>query len=184
MTATIEIQNKIQELFNTNLIGEESSAVKEWDVAKDSNDDYNRQMHYAPRVDVAISPFMINYVTDEEKRKLTIAFNSNHILIERIKEKGETFNNFEYNNNPRCLIAVEIETSGTRKHLVGDITNASILGTVGLIVPTNEKNYRAFKRIMNYLEFAQTNGKMSNNVFKNIILIKSEDLISLLEESQ
>ena len=125
---------------------------------------------------------MINYATDEEKQKLTVAFNKNEILIKKIIEKGETFNNFSYNKNPRCLIAIEIETSGTRKHMIGDITNASILGKIGLIVPTTFDKYKAFNKIMKYLEFAQTNGKIKNNVFKNIILIKHEDLISLLEE--
>ena len=181
MTNTSEIQTKIKDLLNEKLIGEEVSAEKEWDVAHNSQDDYNRQIHYAPRVDIAVRPFMINYLTNPEFARLRSAFIANKELIEKIIETGESFTNFEYNRNPRCLIAIEIETSGTRKHLIGDITNASILGRVGIIVPTNEKNYDAFKRIMNYLEFAQVNGKMSGNVFRNIVLIKADDLINLLE---
>ena len=94
---------------------------------------------------------------------------------------SKNFQDFTYNKNPRCMIAIEIETSGSRKHMIGDLVNASILGKIGLIVPTNDEKYKAFVKIMKYLEFAQENDKMSNNVFKNIVLIKSDDLINLLE---
>ena len=199
MTRTKEIQREIKNLLNSKLTGENVSAIEEWNIAKNSNDDLNFKTHYSPRVDVAAGPFMINRGTPVELEKLNNAFNDNKILIEEIKSNGETFNdlnqsnnptistrsnNFSYNENPRCLIAIEIEHSGQGKHLIGDITNASILGKIGLIVPTTEAKYRSFQRIMKYLEFAQTNEKMRNNVFNNIILIKSEKLIETLERFQ
>ena len=183
MTNTKTIQKRIMELFSQRLT-REAEVKEEWNVAKGRTDDFDRNILYAPRVDVAVGPFMINYATYEEKRRLNTTFESNEQLINKIKERGETFENFEFNKNPRCLIAIEIETSGSKKHHIGDITNASILGKIGLIVPTSEKSYKTFKRIMAYLDFAQRNEKISNNVFKNIILIKSDDLISLLEDVQ
>jgi len=181
MTNTKQIQRRIVNLLSQKLRGEEIEIQEEWNVAKNRTDDFDRNSLYAPRVDIAISPFMINYITDEEKRKLDTAFESNKVLIKKIIENGEKFEQFRYNKNPRCLIAVEVETSGSKKHHVGDITNSSILGKIGLIVPTNVKSYTTFKRIMAYLDFAQRNNKINNNVFKNIILIKSEELIKLLK---
>jgi len=180
MTNTRIIQDKIAKLFSQKLRGE-AKVEKEWNVARNRADNYNPQILYAPRLDVAISPFMINYVNDEEIRRLENAFEANKQLIEKIKEERVTFEKFEYNRNPRCLIAVEIEATGSRKHHLGDIANASILGKIGLIVPMNEKSYRIFHRIMKYLEFAQKNNKTSNNIFKNIVLITSDELVRLLE---
>ena len=182
MTETKAIQEEIERLLNQKLIGEDVLAKKEWKVTKERTDDYDSKINYAPLIDVGVGPFLINYLTYQEKEKLEKAFMENKGLIEKLKQQGEIFENFSYNKNPRCLIAIEVETSGSRKHLIGDITNASIFGKIGLIVPTNDKNYKAFKRIMSYLEFAQKNEKISQNIFKNIVLIKSKDLIELLKE--
>lgn len=180
MTDTKTIQKEIVSLFSKRLNG--VSVIEEWNVAKNRSDDFDRTVLYAPRVDVAIGPFMINAVTKEEKERFDNASESNKQLIDELIEIGEEFKPFEYNKNPRCLIAVEIENSGSIKHHIGDITNASILGKIGLIVPTSEKSYKTFKRIMAYLEFAQKNNKINNNVFKNIVLIKSDTLINHLGE--
>lgn len=181
MTETKAIQQEIKDLLNSRLLGNNVVVKKEWNPAKDATDNYNRQIQYTPLVDVAVGPFMINYVTPEEKEKFEEVNEANRALLELIIREGETFDNFRFNENPRCLIAIEIETSGSKKHLVGDITNASILGKIGLIVPTNDKNYKSFKRIMEYLDFAQRNDKVSKNLFKNIVLIKSKNLIELLK---
>lgn len=182
MTETKQIQKEITGLLNKKLYGNNVSAKEEWDVSKNSGDEYSSREIYAPRVDIAVSPYITGILTSEEINKLENAYIQNKNLIEEIKKKGETFSDFRYNKNPRCLITIEIETSGSRKHLLGDIANASILGKVGLIVPTNDKNYNSFRRIMNYLEFAQTKEKISENIFKNIILIRHSDLIDILKE--
>jgi hypothetical protein len=181
MTQTKEIQTKIKILLNSKFRGEGVFVKEEWNVAKDSHDDLDYNVHYSPRVDIAMGPFMVNIRTDSEIIKLTRAFTKNKVLMEKIKENGKCFDNFDYGNNPRCLIAIEIESSGSTKHLIGDIINASIIGKLGLIVPTNDKNFERFDRIMKYLKFAQNVGKMNNLEFRNIVLIKSEQLISILE---
>lgn len=181
MTETKRIQEEIKNLLNQKLKGEGVSAEKEWSISKESSDDFDRRKDYTPIVDIAVKPFMVNYITPAEKEKIDNAFNLNQELIEKIKAGGKTFENFRYNQNPRCLIAIEIEDSGSRKHLMGDIINASILGKMGIVVPTNNKKYIAFQRIMAYLDFAQKNEKMNGNVFKNIVLIKPEEFMEILK---
>ena len=180
MTETKQIQGEITNLFNEKLKGG-ISAKKEWRVTKERTDGYDGKLLYAPIIDIGIEPFLIHYVTPLEKSKLEKAFSENKILIEKIKRRGKIFDEFEPNMNPRCLIAIEIETSGSRKHLLGDIINASIFGKIGLIVPTNEKNFKSFERIMEYLQFAQKNKKIKNKVLNNVILIKSDELIEVLK---
>lgn len=181
MTDTKKIQQEIETLLNQKLRGENILAKKEWKVTKEHTDGYDSKLLYAPVIDIGVGPFLVNRVSYSENEKMERAFSDNKRLIEQIKSEGETLGDFEYNQNPRCLIAIEVETSGSRKHLIGDIANASIFGKIGLIVPTNDANYKAFKKIIEFLKFAQENKKMHERVFNNIILIKSKKLIELLK---
>ena len=175
---TIEIQNKIKELFESKSF----VAINEWDVAKNATDEYTRSL-YSPRVDLAIGPFNINGDIENNNSSINRFILDNSILITKIKEKGYYFENFDENKNPRCTIAIEIESSGSRKHMLGDIANASILGKIGLVVPTSIKKYQQFVKIMEFLKFAQSNKKINEVIFNNVIIIKSDDLIEILENN-
>jgi hypothetical protein len=63
------------------------------------------------------------------------------------------------NKNPRCFIAIEVERSGSKKHMLGDIVNASALGFIGLIVAWDKDVLRHFLRILRYQVFLESVGK-------------------------
>ena len=85
------------------------------------------------------------------------------------------------NKNPRCLIAIEIEASGTTKHRLGDMVNASLLGKVGIIVPLTEKILNSFLRIADFFHHAECTEKMPPGVFKNILIIKHDKFEEVLD---
>lgn len=119
MTETKFLQEEIETLLNKKLNG--VKAKREWKVTNNRTDGYDPKLLYAPILDIGVEPFLIKRVSPEETQKLDIAFERNKLLIEKIIHEGATFEEFEYNYNPRCLIAIEIETSGSKKHLIKTI---------------------------------------------------------------
>jgi len=85
----------------------------------------------------------------------------------------------ERNKNPRCFLAIELENSGSRKHMLGDVANASILGAIGIVVPLNEKRLRAFRKIREYIVFATKVGKLKAS-FNNVILLNRENFMNVI----
>jgi hypothetical protein len=63
----------------------------------------------------------------------------------------ETFLDFNY--NARCLLCIEIEESGSRKHCLGNLINASALGRIGVLIARNPEILRIFVRQRVYLDF-------------------------------
>lgn len=83
--------------------------------------------------------------------------------------------NSSLNDNPRCLIAIEIENSNKGKHMLGNIINASLLGKVGLIVTLREEFFDAAKNICNYLNGAFERKKIGYNP-SNVAVTRYEEL--------
>ena len=153
----------------------EDNVRKEWDVAKNSQDDFTREL-YCPRLDIAVGPFNIdgnvNWNIEEMERVVHIR----RSFIKRLLNHSETphieIEEFlsNKNQNPRCFLAIEIENSGSSKHMLGDVANVSILGSIGIIVPFNDKKLSLCKRIKQYVGFATEVGK-TNVVFKNVLIL-------------
>jgi len=174
--AAKEVQEKITELLK-NIFNEVN---KEWNAAKNSQDDYNRKI-YCPRLDIAIGPFNINR-NFQDREKILQSIKSKKKIIDKICKEGHLLEfPLKNNNNPRCAIAIEIEYSGSRKHMLGDITNASILGGIGIIVAVGNKKLKQFVKMKGYIDFAVKNEKIKP-IFNNIVIIGSEDLIKILEK--
>lgn len=173
---TGKYQNRIKEslegIFGTN------NVIKEWDVAKNSKENFARNL-YSPRIDIAIGPFNTTIEVENNIAEINRAFNKFHRFIESLKSISVT--RFEdVNENPRCFIAIEIEKKGSRKHMLGDIVNASSIGKVGIIIPWDEKALNAFNRIKEYLEYIKTVRKTSYGP-KNILIIPKKEFKNFLE---
>jgi hypothetical protein len=163
-----------------------SQIEKEWDVAKKSRDAYTRKL-YCPRIDIAVGPFNINRNIYDDNLQIaqTVQHNSSLLraLIKSAEIKPDSIDTFlsNLNRNPRCFMAIEIEKSGTRKHLLGDMANSSIIGAIGIVIPLNKSILNGFKGIQRYIRFA-TEMKKIQSIFNNVLIIKPEKFFSILEK--
>lgn len=148
----------------------------EWSVTKGSSDALRFGATYAPRVDIAVGPF--NTVTHDThiKREEVLAL-ANNPVIKRIIDRAPEF---DFNPNPRCLLAIEIEFSGSSKHMLGDFTNASMMGLVGVVVVPPAKFEKA-ARIYRYVEFIRNVHKAPVELFSNLALFNTNEFLRLIE---
>ena len=86
----------------------------------------------------------------------------------------------QFNENARCLICIEIEESGGRKHCIGNLVNASALGRIGLLIARNETVLRTFLRQRAYLHYLAEVGK---NTFKtkNALVLSEQQFNECLQ---
>ena len=170
----------------SNIFGE-NNVIKEWNVAKDSRDAFTREL-YSPRLDIAVGPFNIDGRIENNKIKIVRTARSKRSFIETMFQYSElptgTLNELlaNRNKNPRCFLAIEIENSGSSKHMLGNIANVSILGSIGVVIPFNNKKLSLCKRIRKYVTFA-TSVKKFEDVFKNVLIINKENFFRILESS-
>lgn len=163
---TEKYQDKITKLLSK--IFGELNVEKEWDVAKKSQDDFTRSL-YCPRIDIAVGPFNITMDVENNIEEINNAHMKFHSFIEGLKIISGT-GLAAYNENPRCFMAIEIEKGRTRKHMLGDIINASSIGKIGIIVPWDDKAYNAFERIKRYLDLKTV--KKTSYGPKNLLIIR------------
>lgn len=165
-----KLKSKLEKIFEPSLV------EKEWGISKRSTDNLRRNKKiYAPRLDVAIGPFNRERGYFDQNRQ-AILNASKHPLVQTIISDYS----ISTNHNPRCLLAIEISFSGSSKHMLGDMANASIMGLVGIII-TNKKNLEKVKRISNYISLVSDLGKTSSNLFNNRVIFLEKDFLRLLD---
>lgn len=151
---------------------------------------------YSPRVDIAVGPYSMtpnNNQTEVYNRLLRLPtintflrgvynFHLLNVGDEWINEI--TIPEFDIlthkNQNARCLLALEIENTSTKKHIMGSMINAASLGRIGIGVAFNESVMRTFLRILNYLAFLK---RVEKNTYDttNFLILTKEQLITLTE---
>lgn len=175
-----------QELVYSSLkrIFGENNAKKEWNVAKNSTDDFIRKL-YCPRLDLAVGPFNIDRKITYNNTEIEKAIRYYRSFIDKMFNNSEqrdgNFDEFlnKRNINPRCFLAIEIENSGTSKHMLGNIANVSIIGSIGVVIPFNDRQLSNCKRIKEYVDFA-TEVKKIKAIFENILVIDKENFLKVL----
>jgi hypothetical protein len=142
----------------------------EWPIGKDAQDALvAHAARYAARVDVAVGPFNVNPGPDAGLRR--------ERLIDPLQR---LFANSQPNRNPRCLLAIEVSFSGTSKHVMGDMLNASAMGLFGLVVG-NEGQTRKALRIQEYLTLLVALRK-TDLLFPNIVVLSTDQFDQLLAD--
>ena len=96
---------------------------REWSSSLGATEALRPDVHrYAPRVDIAVGPFN----TSPGRASMTMGMLPPNL--------AQWFEGMRPNENPRCLLAIEVVYSGSAKHMLGDILNASAIGLFGLVV--------------------------------------------------
>jgi len=155
----------------------------EWDITKNAKDGVKDSLVYAPRLDIAVGPFNITTDNkDEDAYNIRVKANNDELVKAIIKEcKKQHGGRFWGNENPRCMIAIEIELSGSSKHILGDYANASMMGYVGVVI-SSSKNYKKISRVGEYLKDMQMLEKASEGVFSNTVLYTEDEFLALVEK--
>jgi len=151
---------------------------------------------YSPRVDIAIGPFSITPNQNKTGEYNRLLRNENiggflrSVYDFHVENVGEEWLNEitipdfdslkQKNQNARCFIAIEIENTSTKKHIMGSMVNASSLGRIGIGVAYNDSVKRTFLRILNYLAFLK---RVEKNTYDttNFLILTKEQLITLTE---
>lgn len=155
----------------------------EWSVRTDATDKVFDRSTYAPRLDIAVGPFN---VTRERKDDdlASIDEYGRHSFIRWLRAEVARQNNggFYFNPNPRCLLAIELEYTTTSKHILGAITNASLLGAIGVIVGP-AVHIAKIRRIAQYAARLRQVEKAHDDMFANIACFQEDDFLRLLTPS-
>ena len=189
MTAT-EYQNMLTPMMAKKF--ENLEVAKEWRAFKGKN------YQYSPRVDIAVGPFSIKPGSDKMgvynnliktpsiKSFLSSIYNAHKYNI------GDEWKNEVYipdfetimskNQNPRCLISIEIENSSTRKHIMGSMINAASLGKTGIGIAYNEQVLKTFIRILNYMGFLK---RVEKNTYDttNFLVVTKEQFQDIINQN-
>ncbi len=171
-------QKEIHELLKT-IFGNDHACL-EWDIRKGSTDTFSDPETYRPRLDIAIGPF--NNTQDREEKISAINAASSHAVLDKIIKIAteQNYDVFVKNKNPRCLLAIEIEFSGSGKHILGDFTNASMIGLVGVITgPVN--HITKIRRVAEYVRTLRRVEKAPDDLFTNVACLEVDYFIGMLK---
>jgi len=143
-------------------------------VIKDAEDVLKRDpLRYAPRLDLVIGPYNLK-AHDQWKEASQIKKTLFSFRNDNTKEFFKIISRLKTNHNPRYAVAVEVVFSGSSKHILGDITNASTLGLYGFVI-ANEKMLSKTQRILKHLQSLKGLGKIAPNMFNNIKIVSMKE---------
>lgn len=169
----------------------ELEIINEWTAFRGVN------YQYSPRVDIAVGPFSVapgRNQTAEYNRILrrgnidTFLKQIYDLHVENIgNEILNEINIPEFdivtrkNQNARCFIAIEIENTSTKKHIMGSMINAASLGRIGIGIAYTDSVLRTFIRILNYLSFLK---RVEKNTYDttNFLILTRDQFTNLLNE--
>jgi hypothetical protein len=185
----MEVQEFLREYFKS--IGEDAEIESQWVAFRGE-----AAKKYSPKVDLAVGPFAYGvgrFIEDYDRmvRNSRVFLNS---LLSLFRQNSNDFPSVDdippqcqgfdqVNSNARCLMAIEIEKSGGRKHRLGDIVNACSLGRVGLIIAWDDGVLKSFLRIVGYFAFLRGVDKPSYET-RNLIVVSKNQFDSCISEFQ
>lgn len=175
---TRDYQNQLITHFR-NIFGDEFVQT-EWDsVQYDIHIDNHRRV-YAPRHDIAIGPFN-SYVdldigADRTKQMQLHPFTKR--IYEDYLQDRETLSKL-WNSRSRCYLAIEIEFSGSSKQMLGSIVNASVSGSIGIVI-VKKANINKAIRLCNYLMRLEDFGYLKMKMLRNLTIFEDDDFLRFL----
>ncbi|EIJ65600.1 hypothetical protein BD31_I1572 [Candidatus Nitrosopumilus salaria BD31] len=171
MSSSTSFQNEITEKLSRYF----QQVRKEWRITQDATDAFSTDVDvYAPRIDVAVGPF--NVSEGNERENITNVFENS--APQNLKKMIES-SSLQKNNNPRCMLAIEVVYSGSTKHILGDITNASMIGLYGFVVAHNDR-IDEVNRIFEYTKTIKAVHKAPSDLFSNVKIMSTNEFLELL----
>lgn len=156
--------------------------VREWSVRSGAQDVFADIAAYAPRLDIAVGPFNTSFEHRHEDSYAIHAFK--HPLIATLRDAIQKQNpNFYENHNPRCLVGIEIEYATSSKHILGGITNAGMLGRLGIVVGSPDLIGKV-RRIHAYVRKLREVEKAPGEMFGNVGCFEHAEFLALIRNSK
>lgn len=150
----------------------------------------NMPYQYSPRVDIAVGPYSVRPGRNRTGEYNALLHDENiSSFLESIYEchieniGDEWLNEIEIpdfdslvnkNQNARCFLAIEIENTSSKKHIMGSMINAASLGRIGIGIAYTESVKRTFVRILNYLGFLKRVEKNTYDASNFLILTRAQ----------
>lgn len=149
----------------------DQEVIEEWDSS--SRDIYiapHKQMYF-PRTDIVVGPFNHTGELDVGIDKTNI-MRKHPLSVRLMKEKELVWNDLS-----RCYLAIEIVFSGSTKHIMGDLLNVSLTGSLGIVVARKGECYEKARRLLNYIRMRFDSEEMP---LSNIALFEESELTHFL----
>ena len=155
----------------------------EWSIRTGAEDTFRDPTSYAPRLDIAVGPF--NPTFRNREHDSNAIRNVRHPLVQWLEQEVYRQNQggVYFNRNPRCLLAFEVEHSTSSKHILGAITNASMLGLLGVVIGSHE-HIAKVRRIHAYACKLKEVEKAHDDLFGNVACFEEGELLDMLNRAR
>jgi hypothetical protein len=142
---------------------------------------------YCPRVDIAVGPYVYDNtcITDKHDSLIRCWEAPIKAMLDYHKQNmgslsweicRTSFKELCYKNKAaRCFMAIEIEDTGSRKHLIGDAVIAITLGRLGIVVTCMHGKLKALVKIRRYLWFLS---RATNLDTRNLLILTREQFFN------
>jgi hypothetical protein len=166
-----KLLSSLQRVFNKDLVKKEKGCNS---LKSESEDCKDNDVSYLPRLDIVVHNF------DNTEMMFDKYCSFTQELVESAMSNGWKQTSKIYESNARFYLAIEIEYSGSSKHIIGDIINVCANGSLGLLI-TNKRNYEKAKRIYYYLLQLENCNRLQMNHFKNLIIFRDDEFLRLIK---
>ena len=152
-----------------------------WRASSESADDFDSSYIYTPETDIVIGPFNTNRRIEENNSLIDLKVSEYASFFSFLNRISSTpYQNHLLNKNPRCFLAIEVAGSGSEKHLLGDMFNASIIGKIGIVIGTTPEIVKSYMRLYEYVNYVHTVGKI-DQTFGNLAILLGSDMLTVIE---
>jgi hypothetical protein len=149
------------------------TVIVEWSISRGATDAFARSRHrYSPKVDVAVKTAGMS--PGNHFHEIDTFWNTS--APDALKNK---FDGLRKNRNPRCALAIEVVYSAAPKYILGDITNASMMGLYGVVVPSANMTPKV-QQVVEYVNAVKAVGKAPTDLFQNLLIVPELEFLNLI----
>ena len=175
----MEIYHELKSIFGN------ENVKKEWNTTEFDPHPSSHTQVYAPFLDIAVGPFNSFWDLDigNDLTEVMKTHPFTRRIVQEIRWDENDYIN-SWNKFSRCYLAIEIEFSGKKhsnslKHIFGSMINASVNGSIGIII-TDSNTKNKVDRLFSYvLRLRQVSGIIIP-IIDNLIRIEKDDFTSIL----